>query len=95
MGRRRSAMGHPRLALVREVLAGEGLELEQMKLKGFHKVFFSRGERAVLCLPRGLEGRAEDDERHPGRRKLLLSFELPRGAYATLIVKRLLAGNEG
>jgi tRNA(Glu) U13 pseudouridine synthase TruD len=31
----------------------------------------------------------EDDERHSGRRKLRLHFDLPRGSYATLIVKRL------
>ena len=29
------------------------------------------------------------DELHPGRRKLVLSFDLPRGSYATLIVKRI------
>jgi tRNA(Glu) U13 pseudouridine synthase TruD len=60
-----------------------------LKLKGLRKPFFSRGERAVLCLPDKLNYRLEADERHPGRKKLILSFELGRGSYATLIVKRV------
>ena len=79
----------PRSALLETVLAEEGLRPEQLKLKGSRKMFFSRGERAALCLPTGLTTQAEPDELHPGRSKLLLAFELPRGCYATLIVKRI------
>ena len=32
------------------------------------------------------------DELNPGRRQLELTFELPRGAYGTLVVKRLFRG---
>jgi tRNA pseudouridine13 synthase len=81
----------PRLAPVLEVLAEEGLTLRQLRIKGIRELFFSKGERAALCLPAGLEGRAESDELHPGRQKLVLAFELPRGSYATLIVKRISA----
>ncbi|HXG08443.1 MAG TPA: tRNA pseudouridine(13) synthase TruD [Gemmataceae bacterium] len=81
----------PRLAPVLEVLAEEGLTLRQLRIKGIRELFFSKGERAALCLPAGLEGRAESDELHPGRQKLVLAFELPRGSYATLIIKRISA----
>ena len=37
----------------------------------------------------GPSSELEDDELYRGRKTLELSFELPRGAYATLIVKRL------
>jgi tRNA pseudouridine13 synthase len=77
--------------LVAAVLREEGLELAQMKLKGFREMFFSKGERPALCLPRELEGTSAADELRPGRLKLQLSFELGRGSYATLIVKRLTA----
>ena len=30
-----------------------------------------------------------DDELYPGRHKMTLNFDLPRGAYATILVKRL------
>jgi tRNA pseudouridine13 synthase len=81
----------PRLAPVEAVLKGEGIQLEQLKLKGFREMFFSRGERAALCLPADLRAQAEPDELHARRQKLGLAFELPRGCYATLIVKRITA----
>jgi tRNA pseudouridine13 synthase len=79
----------PRRQVFEQVLAEEKLLLEQFKLKGLKDLFFSKGDRAALCLPTHLEGAAAADESHPGQQKLTLSFELPRGAYATLIVKRL------
>jgi tRNA pseudouridine13 synthase len=75
--------------LVQAVLREEGLELGQLQIKGLRELFFSRGERAALCLPAGLAFAASPDERHPRRHKLVLTFELPRGCYATLLVKRL------
>jgi tRNA pseudouridine13 synthase len=81
----------PHAALVHSVLAEEGLEVRGLQIKGIREMFFSRGERAALCVPSGLEGSVEADERRPGRKKLTLAFELPRGSYATLIVKRLTA----
>jgi tRNA(Glu) U13 pseudouridine synthase TruD len=40
-------------------------------------------------MPEGLEGSAASDDMNAGRQKLTLEFVLPRGCYATLIVKRL------
>jgi len=80
-----------RAELVGAVLAEEGLELKQLQLKHFREMFFSKGERAALCVPVGLHFQADDDERHAGKKKLLLAFDLPRGSYATLIVKRIQA----
>jgi tRNA pseudouridine13 synthase len=71
------------------VLAEEGIQLEQLKLKGFRQMFFSRGERPALCLPENLRHESSFDEWHPKRKKLILAFDLPRGNYATLIVKRI------
>jgi tRNA pseudouridine13 synthase len=78
-----------RATLVQSVLAEEGIQVEQMKIKGVRELFFSKGERAGLCLPSGLEWDLAPDDRHTGREKLNLAFELPRGSYATLIVKRV------
>ena len=33
----------------------------------------------------------ENDERHRTRKKLTLRFDLPRGSYATMLVKRVTA----
>jgi tRNA pseudouridine13 synthase len=81
--------GDPRQVPLEMVLREEGIEREQLKLKGFRELFFSKGERAAWCLPANLQAEAQPDEKHPGRQKMLLTFELPRGSYATLLVKRI------
>jgi tRNA pseudouridine13 synthase len=82
----------PASALVEEVLAEDGLTRADLRLKGLREMFFSRGDRAAVCRVGGPEHQAGPAERHPGREKLVLGFELPRGCYATLVVKRVLAG---
>jgi tRNA pseudouridine13 synthase len=83
--------GDPHAGLIEGVLAEEGIPLKDLKIKGIREMYFSKGERAALCLPAHLEHEAGADERHPGGQKLLLAFELPRGSYATLILKRIQA----
>jgi tRNA pseudouridine13 synthase len=80
----------PRTALMEAVLAEEGIKRDQLKLKGLREMFFSRGERAALCLPAELTSESGEDELNVGRRKLQLGFTLPRGCYATLVVKRVM-----
>jgi tRNA pseudouridine13 synthase len=80
----------PRNEVVNAVLAEEGLALRDLQIKGIREMFFSRGERAALCLPVDLTWQVADDEHQRGRGKLVLAFELPRGCYATLLVKRVL-----
>lgn len=49
-------------------------------------------QRDVLVKPRDVaEVRIEPDEINDGRVRALLSFSLPRGAYATMMIKRLFA----
>ncbi len=81
--------GDARLPLVQDVLAEEGLELRQLQVKGIRELFFSKGERPALCLPQTLEHSVGPDELNPKRQALSLAFDLPRGCYATLIVKRI------
>jgi tRNA pseudouridine13 synthase len=75
------------------ILAVEGFAWEDIKIKGLRKPFFTKGERATWCIPADLAAEPGDDERNAGRSKLTLKFVLPRGSYATLVVKRLLAGH--
>ncbi len=81
----------PLRPIIDSVLQAEGLELSRMKLKHIREPFFSRGEREAFVVPAGLKSQAMPDERHPGRQKLLMQFELPRGVYATMLVKRITA----
>jgi tRNA pseudouridine13 synthase len=79
--------GDPRAELVQFVLAEEKLELHDMQVRGVREMFFSKGERAGLCMPAQLTHESAADELHPKRSKLTLAFDLPRGCYATLVVK--------
>ena len=81
--------GEPWLPIVEEVLKSEGLTLAELKVKGMQKPFFSKGERAGCVRPEGLSSSVEADELNKGRKKLVLRFELPRGSYATMLVKRV------
>jgi tRNA pseudouridine13 synthase len=81
----------PLAPLVNGVLAEEGLTLHEMQVRGVRELFFSRGERAALCVPGGLTAEFGPDELRPGRHRLALAFDLPRGCYATMVVKALTA----
>lgn len=76
-----------------QVLAAEGLELRQVRVKYPRDSFFSKGERAAMFQPGDFEHDIATDEMYPGRQKLSLRFTLPRGSYATILVKRIV-GNE-
>ncbi len=79
------------LPIVTAVLAEDGLTLEKLKVPGMDKPFFSKGDRTGSLRPSALSWEPGDDELNRGRRKLLLRFDLPRGCYATMIVKRVTA----
>src|SRR5262249_19658944 len=79
------------LPVVGEVLKDEGLTLTELKIKGMQKPFFSKGERAACVRPANLAHESGPDELNKRKRKLTLKFELPRGSYATMLVKRLTA----
>jgi tRNA pseudouridine13 synthase len=82
----------PRKEVYDAVLNEEGLRQEQFKLKGMREMFFSRGDRAALCLPANLHHESGADELNPKKQKLIFTCELPRGSYATLLVKRMTQG---
>ncbi len=77
------------LPLLEQILAEFGMELRQLRVKHPRDSFFSKGSRAALIAPAAVGHRSEPDELYPRRHKLALQFELPRGAYATILVKRL------
>lgn len=72
------------------VLARHGLTPEQLDVEGVPGFQLAAEPRAAVVVPRELRLRpAREDALHPGRRMVELSFQLPRGAYATLVVQRL------
>jgi tRNA pseudouridine13 synthase len=76
--------------LAEEVLSQSGLTLDQLRVKFPRDCFYSRGDRKVLVTTAITAGSPEPDDVYPGRRKVLFEFELPRGSYATIVIKRLM-----
>lgn len=70
-------------------LAELGLAQRQLRVKYPRDSFFSKGSRPAIFLPQNLRHFHEQDEQTPGQRKLVLRFDLPRGCYATILIKRL------
>ncbi len=81
--------GGPMHTLITEVLTEFGLELRQLRVKYPRDSFFSKGNRAAAVKVASLTAEPAADDLYPGRKKLSLKFELPRGSYATILVKRL------
>ena len=74
--------------IVLAVVAERGLTWNELRVKHLKDVFFSKGERPVVFYPTSTTCAIEADELYPRRRKVLLGFDLPKGCYATLVVKR-------
>jgi len=80
-------------ALLQDALAAERLVPSDFAIPDVPGFQLKGEDRALFVLPRHLRVRpSERDPLNRGLRLVKLRFELPRGSYATLVVKRLLAG---
>ena len=82
----------PYKEVIDEVLQRYGMTLADLRIKYPRDSFFSKGDRAAVAFPKGLESRLDADELTPGRSKMTLRFDLPRGSYATMLTRRIGAG---
>ena len=72
------------------ILASRGLKLGDFRTRALQRVYFKSFPRAAAVKPeRPVILERADDELHPGRKRLTMSFLLPRGSYATILIKRL------
>ena len=75
------------------VLARLEVSPAELAIEGIPGFALKSEERALVLRPRNLRVRpAEPDPLNAGMKLVRLSFDLPRGAYATLVVRRLFAG---
>lgn len=83
---------HPCKPSIDTVLNEEGLSMDQIKLKYYKEPFFSKGNRPAFYVPEDLQHELGWDKLNKGHRKIRLTFALPRGSYATLLIKRISTG---
>lgn len=78
-------------AILEGMLAEIGVDRSLFNKMKLRQAYFKSAPRAARVIPTRLEWKDGEDERHPGCRKLELSFALPRGSYATMLIKYLFA----
>jgi tRNA pseudouridine13 synthase len=87
----RAVYADPILAgVAQEVLATEGLELNDLKARILQRAYLPKGQRPLLLFPADVISHViEDDDQFAGRQATRVSFTLPPGSFATLVLKRL------
>ncbi|MGB9892937.1 MAG: tRNA pseudouridine(13) synthase TruD, partial [Candidatus Saccharicenans sp.] len=79
-----------------KILEENDLKFSSFRTRALSRVFFRSFQRKVLLFPENLEiVEATEDSLHPGKRALIISFSLPRGAFATMLIKRILLDESG
>ena len=72
------------------VLADEGIRQADLRVRQMRRIVVHGIQRAAVVMPEDLSASdAVDDELYPGKKKMTLRFFLPRGSYATILVKRI------
>jgi tRNA pseudouridine13 synthase len=72
-----------------QVLADNGISQPVFNKLKLRQAFFKSLDRRARILPGGLAFTVLDDEIYTGKKKLFLKFSLPRGSYATMLIKRI------
>ncbi len=72
-----------------EILAARGLDWKALRIKHLKYLFFSKGARPARFVPEHATSSVEADDLYPGRKMLRMAFELGKGSYATILVKRI------
>ncbi len=75
--------------LVDRTCAESGLAMREIRVKYPRDSFFSKGWRPAVFRVAALSHDTAADDLYPGQTKLNVQFDLPRGSYATILIKRI------
>ncbi len=79
---------HP--SVVREVLAEEGITPLDFVLRSLPMLSLEGEDRVVAVPVENVEiGKKQGDELTPGKQKVAVSFSLPKGSYATMVIRQM------
>ncbi len=79
-------------AAITTSLVERGLKPGDLNLRGIRNGYLKSFYRSAVVIPGGMEvGNPLPDELYAGREKVSLSFDLPPGSYATMLIKALTA----
>jgi tRNA pseudouridine13 synthase len=76
--------------IYQKILEEKGLKPGSFRTKALRRTYFRSFERKAMIIPDVLQilDQGEDDF-HPGKKKVTMTFFLPRGSYGTMLIKRL------
>lgn len=75
---------------LQKILMRHKLQLKDLELPGIKNIYPSEHNRRILVFAENFSNTGpEKDDIYPGKYKVPLSFELPPGSYATMVIKRL------
>jgi tRNA pseudouridine13 synthase len=89
---RRTELAAPWKDAAEEILKEEGIAVTQLQIPGVRRPFFGEEPRTLFFKAQRFEmGKPERDETADDkkRRKRRLSFQLPRGSYATVVLRAI------
>lgn len=75
--------------LINQALEPYDMTRRQMKVHFPRDRWFSRALRSTIITPKNLSLESADDDLYAGSQKATLRFQLPRGCYATMLIKTL------
>jgi len=79
-------------ALIEAILEQEHLSPRDFVIRQLPNLSLEGGERdALIIVTEFMVSPFADDELHPGKKKAMITFTLPKGSYATIVVKALFA----
>ncbi len=76
--------------IIEDLVVSQGIDLRDFRVSQVPELDLSGDFRKMMVKPENLKlGKAEDDELNPGKKKVRVSFSLPNGSYATMLVRCL------
>lgn len=71
------------------LLINRGIKRSMFNLRKIRKAYFKSAQRNVIEFPKDLSFSFENDELYNSKLKLIISFDLPVGSYATMLIKQI------
>lgn len=76
--------------IIENIMKKENISYSDFVIKQIPELSLEGSLRRVFVEVKGLEINEGNDELNKGRKKLLIKFSLPKGSYATIVVKRII-----
>jgi tRNA pseudouridine13 synthase len=87
----KSVLAEPWAAAATDVLAEEGIQLDELRIPGIRRPYFGEADRPLFAVADRFELTPTEPDDLGGKKRLkrTVRFDLGRGAYATVVLRAL------